>query len=62
VDKRREFLLEQAKKEAEKKYGNNIELTNIEYEGNWSPASILLYFSMLGFVEKASITADVIQK
>jgi hypothetical protein len=62
VDKRREFLLEQATKEAEKKYGNNIELTNIEYEGNWSPASILLYFSMLGFVENASITADVIQK
>jgi len=62
VEKRREVLLREAKKEAVNKYGNNIELTNIEYAGNWSPASLILYFSMLGFVEKASITADVIQK
>lgn len=50
------FAVEKAKKQ----YGESSQLININYVGNWNPASLLLYFSMLGFVETASITADVI--
>lgn len=60
--KRRLFLLNQAKDIAKDKYGDNIELINIEYRGKWSPFSLVLYFSALGFVEHASITADVVMK
>ncbi|MBP7030987.1 MAG: hypothetical protein KBB84_08300 [Spirochaetes bacterium] len=59
ADSCRESLYEAAMTEAKKQYGENIVLKNLKYKGNWSPASLLLYFSMLGYVEKASLTADV---
>jgi hypothetical protein len=62
VDSRRSELLQLAKEKAKKQYGNDIELANIAYSGSWKPESLILYFSMLGFVEKASISADVMVK
>jgi hypothetical protein len=62
VEKRRNELYEKALDKAREQYGDNIVLSNVRYKGSWSPASLLLYFSMFGFVEKASITADIIAK
>lgn len=62
VEKRRKILFDEAMVEAKRKYGENIDLKNLRYEGVWNPASLLFYFSMLGFVEDASLTADVFTK
>lgn len=51
----KELLLEKAKST----YGQDVEIGNVRYEGKWSPASLLFYFSMLGWVENASATATV---
>lgn len=59
VNERRSLLYTKALIEAKKKYGDNITLKNLQYIGEWHPLSLVLYFSMLGFVEDASLTADV---
>jgi hypothetical protein len=61
VDKRRETLYNLALQDARLKYGADITLTNLHYLGSWSPASLVLYFSIIGFVENASLTADVVK-
>lgn len=58
-DKNREELYALALEEAKKEYGDNIELYNLNYVGKWSLKSLLLWFSTLGYVENASLTADV---
>lgn len=60
VEERRQVLLDLATQQAIEKYGNDIALANVRYDGTWNPLSILLYFSMLGFVENETITADVL--
>ena len=57
-----ETVLERAEAEAEAKYGEGAFPMNIRYNGNWSASSLLLYFSMLGWVEKLSVTADVFKQ
>lgn len=61
VEKRRKDLYDLATKKAIEQYGSNILLANIRYEGTWNPLSLVLYFSLLGFVEDAKITADVLE-
>ncbi|MCK9303603.1 MAG: hypothetical protein M0P35_10495 [Bacteroidales bacterium] len=46
--------------EAEKKYGKGVTLSNIQYDAEWSPKSLLLYFSILGYVDNAKASADVL--
>ncbi len=41
------------------KYGEDIILMNLKYESTWQIASMLLYFSMLGYVEKFSLSAEI---
>jgi len=62
IEDRRDILYEKAMAESRKKYGNNIELVNLKYMGEWKNVSLLLLFSMLGFVEDATLTVDVISK
>jgi len=62
VENRRKVLFDKAMLEAKNKYGENIELKNLRYQGDWNAASLLFYFSMLGFVEDATLTADVFAK
>jgi hypothetical protein len=62
VEGRRKTLYEKALVEAVQKYGQSVTLKNVIYEGSWNGLSLLFYFSMLGFVEDASITASVVQK
>ncbi len=54
-------LLELAKETATAKYGQDIDIRNPKYSSKWSAASLLLYFSILGWVENASVTIDVIK-
>lgn len=58
-DKRRKELFELAQEKALAEYGSD-RLINLKYEGSWNGLSLLLYFSMLGFVEDATLTATVI--
>ena len=58
----REDLLKKAHEMAVQQYGQDIKITNPKYSSNWNIASLLLYFSMLGWVENASVTADVIRQ
>lgn len=60
VEERRKILFDKAMNDATKKYGKNIRLRNLDFQGSWSGLSLVLYFSILGFVEDASLTADVI--
>lgn len=57
----RQAVVDKAKAEAIVKYGEGIRIENIRYNGHWTPASLLLYFSLLGWVEKVEVTADVIK-
>lgn len=50
-----EMLLAKAREQ----HGPTAEITNITYESSWNAASLLFYFSMMGFVETASARADV---
>jgi hypothetical protein len=61
VENRRSYLLSKAKEDAVKIYGPDIQLINIEYTGSWNALSLILDFSLLGFVEDAAVTADVIR-
>lgn len=59
IPERREALRLLALKKAKEKFGPDVEIRNLQYEGQWSPLSLVLYFSMLGFVENASLEAEV---
>jgi hypothetical protein len=59
---RKKVLYDMAFKLAKERYGDDIVLANIQYSGKWNPLSLVLYFSMLGFVEDATATADVLGK
>lgn len=59
---RKQALYNQVLEVAKKQFGNDIIIANVRYNGSWNPLSILLYFSMLGFVENATVTADVLGK
>ena len=61
VESRRKQLYDLAIQEATTKYGSAVRLQNLVYEGKWSGLSLILYFSMLSFVEDASLTADVVR-
>ena len=54
-------IIRAAKKEAVKKYGEGVHVENIQYEVNWNPLSLLLYFDAFGFVKNISGTADVVR-
>ncbi len=58
-EKNREELYNLALEKAKNKYGEKIKLYNLRYEGKLSAASLLLYFSFLGYVENATLIADV---
>ncbi|MGB4405585.1 MAG: hypothetical protein WBI82_01840 [Sphaerochaeta sp.] len=60
IEDRRQILLDMATQQAKEEYGDDIILANVRYNGMWNPLSLLLYFSMFGFVEDATITADVL--
>lgn len=59
VEERRNELYRTALYKAKSVYGNNIELKDLTYEGKWSAKSLLLYFSIFGFVENASLRANI---
>jgi hypothetical protein len=61
-ENRRRYLYEKALSTAKKKYGSDVVLRNLRYNGDWNPLSLILYFSMLGFVEDATLVADVYAK
>ena len=48
-------------KKAVSKYGNDVTVENINYFGEWKPSSLLLYFDLLGWVEKVHVSADVVR-
>lgn len=54
-----ESAMEELQKEAIKQYGENAVINNVRYEKNWSAFSLLLYFNILGYVDKIIATADV---
>ncbi len=58
----RKALYKNAEEKARKEYGINIELVNLVYYSEWHFASLLFYFSMLGWVENATIMATVIKQ
>jgi hypothetical protein len=62
VNERRRTLYNLAMQDARYRYGDDIVLRNLRYIGSWSPMSLVLYFSLLGFVEDASLTADVVRE
>lgn len=53
-------IAEKLYKEAINKYGEMVEVVNVTTTTQWSPLSLFYYFSVLGFVEKTTATADVI--
>lgn len=55
-------LQNKALEEAHNQYGSDSYLSNIQYYSNLNILGILFYFDMLGFVEDATITADVVTK
>lgn len=59
VKARRDALYKRALEVAKAIHGENIQLRNLKYSGYWNPMSLILYFSMLGFVESAELSADV---
>jgi len=59
-ENRQQKLFEMALEKAKVQYGNEATIVNVKYHGSWSPLSLLFYFSSLGWVENASISADVI--
>ena len=54
-------IIRAAKKEAVKQFGEGVHVENIQYEVNWNPLSLLLYFDAFGFVKNISGTADVVR-
>lgn len=62
TDSNREKLYNRALEKAQNKYGNDVYLANLVFDGSWNPLSLLLYFDALGFVEKGTLTADVYKK
>ena len=62
TDLNREKLYTKALEKAKNKYGKDIYLANLDFEGSWNPLSLVLYFDALGFVENGKLTADVYKK
>ena len=52
----KEKLLEEAKEQ----YGDDVLIENVIFNGEWSPSSVFLYFSTLGYVEKVEASAEVV--
>jgi hypothetical protein len=59
-EKDRQDLLNKAQTTALEKYGQNVRIINPRFNSSWHIASLLLYVSMLGWVETANVTKDVI--
>jgi hypothetical protein len=59
-EQRRQTLIELAQVKAEKEFGSGVLLDNLDFKSTWSGWSLLFYFSMFGFVEDATLTADVV--
>ncbi len=55
-------LEENARKKAEAEYGKDIILRTESVSGSWNPASLLMLFSTLGYVEDAEISISVWKK
>ena len=49
-------------KEASKRFGSNVVVKNINYSGEWSALSLLMYYNTLGYVENVFAYADVYKK
>ena len=48
-------------KQAKAKYGEDVTIADIDYEVRWRPyMSMLLYFDLLGYVQKYKATANVV--
>jgi len=56
---KRNQLTNLLKEQAKKQYGDTAEIDNIKFESSWHPASLLFYFSLMGYVEDAGASADV---
>lgn len=61
-DLNRETLYKRAMEKAEDKYGEDVYLANLNFEGSWNPLSLIFYFDAFGFVENGELTADVYKK
>ncbi len=53
-------MYEKALEKAQKQYGTDIKLKNLEYDSRWSVFSLILYWDAFGFFEKAKLNADVV--
>lgn len=56
---KRTQLHEKLLQKAKSIYGEDVDIVNVVYESSWSPASLIFYFSLLGYVETAYAKADV---
>lgn len=61
VDWNRRQLYKKALAKAKSKYGENVELYNLDFVGKWNPLSLVLYFDVFGWCENAKLKADVIK-
>ena len=59
ADERLAGLEKAAQKQAEEQFGDDAVIVIEEADGSWSPASLLMLFNTLGFVEDSRVTASV---
>ena len=58
---RRKNFLDKAVEHAKSDYGDDAIIANPKFESEWSPLSLLLGLDLLGFVERGSVTVDVLK-
>ena len=59
-EERAAALLEAAEEKAQPAHGPDAILANLNFSSRWSPYSLILGLNLLGFVEDAGLTADVL--
>ena len=59
AEERRDKLMQTAAEKAAKEYGEEAIILLEKAEGKWSPKSLLMLFSTIGYVEDASLEASV---
>lgn len=62
AEERIEALEQLAEEKARAQYGENIYVVTERISGKWNPASLLMFFSTIGFVEDSEIEASVWKK
>ena len=60
AEERSATLLKAADEEAKEVYGGEAILANLDLKSRWSPYSLLLCLDLIGFVEDATLTTDVL--